>query len=94
MQITIQDIEQIALTAQLELTAEEKQRQLEKFNKLFQDVEVLAQVDTSEIEPLAHVQSIKNVLREDLLQESLSQEKVLQNAPDQEEGMFKVPKII
>ena len=40
MQITIQDIEQIALTAQLELTAEEK-RQLEKFNKLFQDVEFL-----------------------------------------------------
>lgn len=94
MKITMQDVEHVALLSRLELTDEEKQEQLEKLNKILDAMEVLNQVDTSQVKPLAHVLPIKNVLREDELRESLPQEKALQNAPEQEDGMFRVPKII
>lgn len=94
MQITQKDIEEIALTARLELTDGEKKEHLTKLNKALDTLKVLKQVDTSQVEPLAYVLPIKNVLREDELRDSLSQSKVLQNAPEQEDGMFKVPKII
>jgi aspartyl-tRNA(Asn)/glutamyl-tRNA(Gln) amidotransferase subunit C len=38
--------------------------------------------------------SIKNSMREDIVKESLSQEAALSNAPEKEQGCFKVPKII
>ncbi|NLT96409.1 MAG: Asp-tRNA(Asn)/Glu-tRNA(Gln) amidotransferase subunit GatC [Clostridia bacterium] len=94
MKITMKDVEHVALLARLELTDEEKQEQLEKLNQILDAMEVLNQVDTSHVEPLAHVLPINNVFREDELKESLPREKVLQNAPDHEEGMFKVPKIV
>ncbi|MGI6225391.1 MAG: Asp-tRNA(Asn)/Glu-tRNA(Gln) amidotransferase subunit GatC [Peptococcales bacterium] len=94
MNLTLQDLEEIALTARLELTDEEKNEQLTKLNKALEDVKVLKQADIEKIEPLAYVLPITNVLREDELRESLSQEKALQNAPEQEDGMFRVPKII
>jgi len=92
--ITMKDVEHVALLARLELTDEENQEQLEKLNQILDAMEVLNQVDTSHVEPLAHVLPINNVFREDELKESLPREKVLQNAPDHEEGMFKVPKIV
>jgi len=94
LKITMKDVEHVALLARLELTDEEKQEQLEKLNQILDAMEVLNQVDTSHVEPLAHVLPINNVFREDELKESLPREKVLQNAPDHEEGMFKVPKIV
>lgn len=94
MNLTVQDLEGIALTARLELTDAEKSEQLTKLNKALENAEVLKQADIGEIEPLAYVLPITNVLREDDLRESLPQEKALQNAPEQEDGMFLVPKII
>jgi aspartyl-tRNA(Asn)/glutamyl-tRNA(Gln) amidotransferase subunit C len=94
LKITINDVEHVALLSRLELTDEEKQEHLEKLNQILDAMEVLNQVDTSAVEPLAHVLPIKNVLREDELRESLPREKALQNAPEKEEGMFKVPKIV
>lgn len=94
MKITINDVEQVALLSRLELTNEEKQKYMERMNQLLDTMEVLNKVDTSSVEPLAHVLPVKNVFREDELRESLPREKILENAPDHEEGMFKVPKII
>lgn len=94
MKISINDVEQVALLSRLELTNEEKQKYMERMNQLLDTMEVLNKVDTSSVEPLAHVLPVKNVFREDELRESLPREKILENAPDHEEGMFKVPKII
>jgi len=94
MKITIKDVEHVALLARLELTQEEKEEQLRELNKILDSMEVLNTVDTDNVEPLAHVLPIKNVLREDELRATLPKEKVLQNAPEEDEGMFKVPRIV
>lgn len=94
MRMTIDELERIASTAFLNLTDEEKAEHLDKINVFLAKIESLEQVDTNYLEPLSHVQSLKNVFRKDELKASLPQEKVLKNALSQEEGMFKVPKII
>lgn len=94
MKITRQDVEHLALSSRLELSCKEKEEYLEELNRILDALEVLNQVDTSNVEPLLHVLPLKNVFREDEYQVTLPKEKALQNAPDQEEGMFKVPRII
>jgi aspartyl-tRNA(Asn)/glutamyl-tRNA(Gln) amidotransferase subunit C len=46
------------------------------------------------VESTSHAIPIHNVFREDEVKHSLSQEEVLAIAPDEEDGHFKVPRII
>lgn len=94
MKISQKEVEHVALLARLDLTEEEIQEHSQQLNKILEAMEVLDQVDTSNVEPLAHILPIKNVLREDEIGPTLSIEEVLQNAPEAEDRMFKVPKIM
>ena len=57
-------------------------------------IEKLNEVDTSNVEPLAHCLPISNVFRADKIKESLGTEKTLANAPQTDKDFFKVPKIL
>ena len=89
--ITIQDVEHVAKLARLDLTEEEKV----KFSKQLGDVlkEQMNEVDTSNVEPLSHVVDFNNVMREDEIHYDCSKEELMMNAPEEENGFFKVPKI-
>jgi aspartyl-tRNA(Asn)/glutamyl-tRNA(Gln) amidotransferase subunit C len=52
------------------------------------------ELDTDNVEPLAHCLPISNLFREDHITASLGTEKALANAPKRDEGFFKVPKIL
>jgi aspartyl/glutamyl-tRNA(Asn/Gln) amidotransferase C subunit len=54
----------------------------------------LQELDTEAVGPTAHVLPIQNVFREDRLQPSLDRDALLLNAPDAEDGCFRVPKIV
>lgn len=51
------------------------------------------EVDTSNVEPLSHVVDFNNVMREDEIHYDCSKEELMMNAPEEENGFFKVPKI-
>ena len=87
-------IEDIALLARLHLSEEERTLFSGQLGSVIQYIDTLNELDTSDIEPTAHVLPIKNVFREDRLKPSLPQEKVLQNAPEKSDHFFSVPKII
>ncbi|MCK4343567.1 MAG: Asp-tRNA(Asn)/Glu-tRNA(Gln) amidotransferase subunit GatC, partial [Phycisphaerae bacterium] len=55
---------------------------------------ILDPVDTEGVEPLAHALPVTNVLREDEPAGSLGSEKALANAPQREQGFFRVPKVL
>ena len=57
-------------------------------------VDRLQQVDTEKVMPTAHVLPVQNVFREDVVKPSLDRELALSNAPQQEDGYFRVPKIL
>ena len=57
-------------------------------------VEKLNEVNTDGVEPLLHMTSEINILREDEVKGSVSREDALKNAPLKDEQFFKVPKVI
>lgn len=94
MKISRQDVEHVALLARLELTEQETEEYTEQLNSILEYAAMLDKLDTNAVSPTAHVVPIHNVMREDEVRESIQQEKVLQNAPDPEDGFFRVPKIV
>ncbi|MFC5713957.1 Asp-tRNA(Asn)/Glu-tRNA(Gln) amidotransferase subunit GatC [Thalassorhabdus alkalitolerans] len=92
--ITKEQVLHVAYLARMSLTEEE----VEKFTKDLDDIigsaEQLNEVDTTNVEPTTHVLDLHNVLRKDEVRPSLDREDVLKNAPDHEDGRFKVPSIL
>lgn len=92
--ITLKEVEYAAKLARLDLTEEEKQKYTEQFSKILDHFNQLNEVNTEDIEPMAHVLPLRNVMREDKTgQLTFTKEEILQNAPLEEDGFFKVPKI-
>lgn len=92
--IDADQVRQIARLSRIELTDEQvvtfgKQLAgvLEHFNKL-------AELDTENVQPMAHAVELHNVLAEDTPGESISPEQALQNAPQRDGDFYKVPKVI
>jgi aspartyl-tRNA(Asn)/glutamyl-tRNA(Gln) amidotransferase subunit C len=56
--------------------------------------DVLNKVNVTGVQPTAHVLPIKNVMRPDTALPSLPREEALANAPEQENGYFRVPKVM
>jgi len=92
--ITISDVEKVARLARLGLSSDEKERLGDQLNDILVYIDKLDELDTTDIEPLAHILPLKNVLREDRVREGLTQSEALKNAPEEKDGLFKVPLVI
>ncbi|MFC1686689.1 Asp-tRNA(Asn)/Glu-tRNA(Gln) amidotransferase subunit GatC [Patescibacteria group bacterium] len=75
-----------------------KDKQEEKFQKQLLEIvdyfEKLNKINTEKIKPTVQTTGLLNITREDKVDQSLSQKEVLQNAPDKQEGFFKVKSIL
>jgi aspartyl-tRNA(Asn)/glutamyl-tRNA(Gln) amidotransferase subunit C len=94
MRISKQEVEHIALLARLKLTEEETDLYTEQLNSILGYAAMLEQLDTENVKPTAHAVELFNVLRDDEVKPSLAQEKALKNAPEAEDGFFRVPRIV
>ncbi|SDS24781.1 aspartyl/glutamyl-tRNA(Asn/Gln) amidotransferase subunit C [Paenibacillaceae bacterium GAS479] len=94
MSIGMKDVEHVANLARLELSADEKEQFVGQLNAILKYAEKLGELDTDGVEPTSHVLPVTNVMREDVVKESLSNETALLNAPDDEDGQFKVPAVL
>lgn len=92
--ITIEQVEHVANLARLRFNEEEKQRLAEHLGKILEYIEQLNKLNTDEVPPTSHVIPVRNVVREDIVKPSLTQEEALANAPSPVNGLFEVPKII
>lgn len=94
MSISNNDVQHVARLARLNLTAEEEQLLTGQLNAILKYAEKLNELDTDNIEPTTHVLHVSNVMREDEVRDSLPIEKVMHNAPEEEDGQFKVPAVM
>ena len=94
MKITCKDVANIALLSRLEFSESELATFTVQMDSILQYAEVLNKLNVEDVEPLAHVLPLKNVMRADEAKPSLPRELALSNAPEQENGYFKVPKIM
>ncbi|MNC43099.1 Aspartyl/glutamyl-tRNA(Asn/Gln) amidotransferase subunit C [compost metagenome] len=94
MSIQVKDVEYVAKLARLNLSDEEREKFTAQLGAILQYADKLNELNTDDIEPTTHVLPLTNVMREDVVKESLSQEKVFRNAPEEEDGQFKVPAVL
>jgi aspartyl-tRNA(Asn)/glutamyl-tRNA(Gln) amidotransferase subunit C len=94
MPVTLKDVEHIAKLARLEFTQEEMEKFTHQLNEILAYMEQLNKLDTTSVEPLAHVIELNNVFRRDEVKPGLTTEEALRNAPSKTEKFFKVPKVI
>jgi len=87
-------IEHLAQLARLSVSDNEKTLFADQIDSILSYMGKLNELDTSTIEPTSHVISLSNVVREDLLKDSLERENALRNAPDRTDKFYRVPKII
>jgi len=92
--ITTAEVEHVARLARLELSSEEKERLRSQLDAILGYVEQLRRVDTTGVEPTAHVLPLANVMRDDEVRPSYPAEAMLANAPEAREGQFRVPRIL
>jgi aspartyl-tRNA(Asn)/glutamyl-tRNA(Gln) amidotransferase subunit C len=91
--VSVEDVYHVARLAKLMITETEAEKFRREFEEILNYFDVLDGV-SEDVRPTFHVLEIKNVFREDLPKEGLSQDKALQNAPRKEEGYFIGPRVV
>ncbi len=94
MPISVEDVRHIATLARLKLTREEETRYAEQLSAVLDYAARLNAIDTSQIPPTSSVLPFDAPLREDDPRPCPPRETILSNAPEQEEGMFRVPPVL
>ena len=87
-------IDKLAHLSRLEFEEKEKAEIKKDLQRMISFVEKLNELDLSGTEPLLHMTSNVNILREDEVKGSVSREEALKNAPSHDQQFFKVPKVI
>jgi aspartyl-tRNA(Asn)/glutamyl-tRNA(Gln) amidotransferase subunit C len=88
------DIEHVARLARLSLTDEEKTRLSEQLPLILEHAAKVSEVAADDVSPTAYAIPRSNVYRDDEPEPSLPQSEALANAPEREDGRFKVPRIV
>lgn len=94
MSLTLDQVRWVAHLARLELSAAELEAMTRDLSAIVDYVNLLQQVNTDGVEPLAHVMDIANVFRADEPAPSLPVDAALANAPDRHDNFFGVPRVL
>jgi aspartyl-tRNA(Asn)/glutamyl-tRNA(Gln) amidotransferase subunit C len=94
MPVTLADVEHVAYLARLQLNESDKAAFLKDLNQILTYVEKINELDTSTVEPTSHVLPLHNVFRNDEMKPSPAKQEMLKNAPDEQDGFFKVPAVL
>lgn len=93
-EISKEDVLKTAEVARLAITDEEATMYSTQLTKIVTYTEKIFDVDTDGVKPTTNGNIITNVLRNDEPVRWDKREEALQNAPDKEDGQFKVPAIL
>lgn len=94
MKISQEEIKKIALLSRLEVREEHMTHMEKELNDILTYVAELNELDLDGVEPMAHAVPLQNVWREDVRKPSLDHDLALSNAPEAEDGYFKVPRVV
>lgn len=90
--ISEETIEYVSILAKLELSPQEKEQAGRDMGRLLEYIDRLGELDTEDVEPMSHVLPLENVFREDVVTNGDESGMILDNAPEQKNNMFSVPK--
>ena len=94
-QLSLEEVLNVARLCHLEFSNEELNKLARDMASLIKEVDVLREINTDNVTPSAHaVPTVHSVMRDDVPQESLSQEDVLKNAPIRDGVFFRVAQVM
>lgn len=93
-ELSAQEVDHVAHLARLEITPAEREAFGKQLGEILTYIEQLSALDTEGVEPLLSVFGRADVLREDEARPPLGADLVLQNAPEQENDQFRIPRIL
>jgi aspartyl-tRNA(Asn)/glutamyl-tRNA(Gln) amidotransferase subunit C len=88
------DIDHVARLARLALTDEEKAQLRSQLPLILEYAARVGEVAAEDVPPTAYAIPRANVYRDDVPEPSIPQAEALANAPEREDGRFKVPRIV
>ena len=88
------DIDHVARLARLALTDEEKAQLRSQLALILEHAAKVSEVAAGDVPPTAYAIPRSNVYRDDTPEPSIPQAEALSNAPQREDGRFKVPRIV
>ena len=94
MSLTRDDVKKVSLLARLLLTDEELDAMTSQLGRVLDYVQQLENLDTSDVEPMAHAIDLVNVFAEDEPAPSLPREAALANAPHHDSRGYLVPAVL
>lgn len=94
MQVTKELVEYVANLSRIRLDEKQTEKMINELGAIVDYMDILNQIDTENVEPLSHVFSITNVMRDDEVKESYARDELLKNAPDHTDETFVVPKTV
>lgn len=86
-------VREIAFLARLDLSEEETEMFVSQFKDILDYVSILNEVNTENVPPAYLSSANKSVIREDLIEESVSTEEFLANAPESKDGYVVIPRV-
>jgi len=92
--IDADQVKKVAKLSRLELTEDEIAEFTGQLSSILDYVEKMNELDTENVQPLAHCLPVSNCFRDDRAKDSLGTDKTLKNAPQRQDEFFKVPKIL
>ena len=94
MPISRAEVEKVSLLARLSLSDEELDRMTSQMGEILGYFDLLSELDTEHVEPMAHALDVANVFRDDAVRPSLEREAALANAPHRDRECYLVPAVL
>ena len=94
MAISREEVEKVALLGRLLLSEAELDRMTRQLGDILGYIDLLSELDTEKVEPMAHALEVSNVLRDDRARPSLDRESALANAPHRDDECYLVPAVL
>ena len=87
-------VDHVARLARLDLSEDERTRMQAELSAILDHAERIQALDLDGLEPTSHPVPLTNMMRPDEVTPSLDRDDALANAPEIEDGRFRVPRII
>jgi aspartyl-tRNA(Asn)/glutamyl-tRNA(Gln) amidotransferase subunit C len=94
MSLSREDVEKVSLLARLRLSEEELDQMTAQLGQIVGYVEQLAELDTEDVEPMAHAVEVSNVFAEDIVRPSFDRDQMLAGAPKKDQECYRVPAVL
>jgi aspartyl-tRNA(Asn)/glutamyl-tRNA(Gln) amidotransferase subunit C len=92
--LSVEEIRQISVLTRIAMTEDELDVMRAQMSNILDSVAILNEVDTEGVEPTGHSVNIKSVMREDQIQDSLTQDETLLNAPRRDGSFIRIKAVL